>query len=130
MSIKVTWDNAERTIICFDFEGRWDWDELYAASDQATEMLDSVDHMVDFIMDIRETQKIPKDFMSHAERIASGSHPRRGMMVVVGANRLLRTVGSGLRRLFPDATRNLVFAADLEEAEEIIADQQMLRLRG
>ncbi len=127
MGIKVTWDNAERTIIYFDFEGRWDWDELYTASEQATRMLDSVDHVVDFIMDIREAQQIPKDFMSHAEHIASGSHPRRGIMVVVGANGLLRTLGSGLRRLFPDATRNLAFAADLEEAYEIIADKQMSR---
>jgi hypothetical protein len=127
MGIKVTWDNADRTIISFDFEGRWDWDELYIASDQATAMLDSTDHTVDFIMDIRETQQIPKDFMSHAERIASGSHPRRGIMVVVGANGLVRTLGGGLRRLFPDATRNLVFAADLEEAYEIIADKQVSR---
>jgi hypothetical protein len=126
MSIKVAWDNADRTIISFDFDNRWDWDELYAASDQATEMLDSVDHMVDFIMDIRETV-IPKDFMSHAERLASGSHPRRGVMVVVGVNGLLRTVGSGLRRLFPDATRNLVFAADVEEAYEVIEEKQMSR---
>jgi hypothetical protein len=127
MSIKVAWDNPEQTIISFDFEGRWDWDELYAASDQATRMLDSTDHMVDFIMDIRETQQIPKDFMSHAERVASGSHPRRGVMIVVGANGLLRTLGGGLRKLFPDATRNLAFAADLEEAYAIIADKQMPR---
>jgi hypothetical protein len=127
MSIMVTWDKADRTIISFDFAGRWGWDELYAASDQATGMLDSVDHTVDFIMDIRETQQIPKDFMSHAERLASGSHPHRGIMVVVGANGLLRTLGGGLRKLFPDATRNLVFAADVEEAYEIIEEKQTSR---
>jgi hypothetical protein len=126
MSIKVVWDNTERNIINFDFQGRWDWDELYAASDQATEMLDSVDYMVDFIMDIRETV-IPKDFMAHAERLASGSHPHRGIMVVVGANGLLRTLGGGLRKLFPDATRNLVFAADVEEAYDIIEEKQISR---
>jgi len=127
MGINVTWDDAERKIIYFNFDGPWQWDELYAASDQATAMLDSVGHMVDFIMDIREASQNPKDLMSHAERIASGSHPRRGIMVVVGANKLLRTVGSGLRKLFPVATRSVVFASDLEEAYEVITDRQMLR---
>ena len=127
MGINVSWDDAERKIIYFHFAGQWEWDELYTASDQATAMLDSADHTVDFIMDIREASQNPKDLMSHAERIASGSHPRRGIMVVVGANKLLRTVGSGLRKLFPVATRSVVFANDLEEAYEIIADKQMSR---
>jgi len=125
MGIAVSWDNPQRTIICFDFSQGWDWDDVYAASDQATTMLDSVEHTVHIIMDIRNGGKIPGDLMSHAERIASGHHPRRGMMIVVGANRLLRTVGGGLRKLFPDATRNVIFASDLEEAYEIIADGQM-----
>ena len=127
MGIAVTWDNPQRTVICFDFRDHWDWDDLYAASDQATAMLDTVNHTVHFIMDLRQANKIPGDLMAHAERIAGGHHPRRGKMIVVGANRLLRTVGGGLRKLFPDATRNVVFARDLEEAYEIIADSQPSR---
>jgi|FLYN01.1.fsa_nt_gi hypothetical protein len=127
MGIRVTWGNAERTFINFNFEGDWTWDELERATDQATGMLDSIDYTVDFIMDIRHANQVPKDLMSHAERIASGHHPRRGIMVVVGANRLLRTVGRGLRKLFPEATRNVLFAADLEEAHELIVERQMSR---
>ena len=124
MPITVKWDNPQHTIIQFDFDGEWTWDELEAATDQATGLLDSADRMVDFVMDLRGAKQVPGDLMSHAERIAGGHHPRRGAMVVVGANGLLRTLSGGLRKLFPEATRNVLFAADLEEAYEIIASRQ------
>ena len=125
MGVSVSWDNPDQTIIRFEFDGEWNWDELYAASDQATEMLDNSEHTVDFIMDIRRAKKIPNDLMSHAERLASGKHPRRGLMVVVGANKLLRTLSGGIRKLFPEATQNVILAADMEEAYMKIYERQV-----
>jgi hypothetical protein len=125
MGVRVSWDNPDRDIIRFEFDGEWNWDELHAASDQATDMLDTSVKTVDFIMDIRSTNKIPGDVMSHAERLASGSHARRGLMVVVGANKLLRTLSGGLRKLFPVATQNVILAADMEEAYMKIYERQV-----
>jgi hypothetical protein len=125
--IQVVWDNIDKTVIRFEFEGSWTWDDLYQASDEATAMLDTVPHMVDFVLDVRNANQIPRDFMNHAGNIANGQNPKRGLLVVVGANRLLRTLGGTLRRLFPQATKDVKIVGTLEEAYEVISKQHELR---
>jgi len=127
VSIRVAWDNIDKTVIRFEFEDSWTWDDLYAASDEATTMLDTVHNMVDFILNVRNANQIPRDFMNHAGDIASGENPKRGLLIVVGANRLLRTIGGTLRRLFPQATKDVEIVGTLEEAYEVISKQRELR---
>jgi len=125
MGIRVMWDNSERTIIRYEFETRWSWGDLYAASDEGTALLDSVGHRVDFIADLRGTSHLPGDFMQHAGRIAGGTHPRRGIVVVVGASPVLRGLSNTVGFLFRKATKDLRFADTLEEARTLIAAERV-----
>lgn len=125
MGIKVLWDNPEHTIVRYEFGPKWTWRDLNDASDAGTAWLDSVDHRVDFIADLSQTDHLPGDFMSHAGRIAGGSHPRRGIVVVVAASPFLRGLSNTLGRLYRKATRDLRFADTLDEAREIIASERV-----
>lgn len=124
MGIKVEWGNAEHAIIRYEFEPRWSWGDLYAASDEGTAWLDSVAHRVDFIADLRATRHLPADFMQHAGRIAGGTHPRRGIVVVVGASPVLRGLSNTLGFVYRKATQDLRFADSLEEARTVIAAER------
>ena len=44
MSVQVAWDNHEKTIVRYVFEGKWTWDEFYPAYNKAIEMENSVTH--------------------------------------------------------------------------------------
>lgn len=124
MGIKIMWDNDERTIMRYEFEARWSWADLYAASDEGTARLDSVDHRVDVIADLRGTSHLPGDFMQHAGRIAGGTHPHRGIVVVVGASPVLRGLSNTVGFLYRKATKDLRFADSLEEARTLIAKEK------
>ena len=49
MSVNVTWENNERTIIRLTVSGRWQWCELHAAKAQIEAMLDTVDYPVNIL---------------------------------------------------------------------------------
>jgi hypothetical protein len=47
MPITVNWDNDAKTVIRYDFEGHWNWDEFRAAANEAFVFTRSVQHRVD-----------------------------------------------------------------------------------
>ena len=59
MPVRVYWEDDSHTLVRYEFEGNWTWDELYPAYYQAIEMEKSVTHRVDVIMDMRQAGKDP-----------------------------------------------------------------------
>lgn len=124
MHITVDWDNENRTIIRFQFQRGWTWDNLRAAIGQADDLITSVDHPVNLVIDIREAGAIPADFMSGATDIFASGEARanEGVKVVVGAGRLVRMAYDALRRLYGSKLegRPFLFASSLEEAYKLL----------
>ena len=61
MAINVTWDNEEKTILRFTYEGPWDWEEFYASMAEGYAMMDAVGCKVDHIYDISNSPMLPKN---------------------------------------------------------------------
>ncbi len=53
MPITNYWLDAEHTIIKVDYEGRWTWDEFFVSADNGRDLAKSVDHRIDYILDMR-----------------------------------------------------------------------------
>jgi hypothetical protein len=53
MPIKLYWDNDEKTIARYDFEGRWTWDEYMTVMAELAVMMRSVDHRVDAVCNMK-----------------------------------------------------------------------------
>ncbi len=52
MPVTIDWDNDAHTALLMTFSGRWTWDDVYKASDRSNrELLVSIDHRVDIILD-------------------------------------------------------------------------------
>jgi hypothetical protein len=124
MPIRVAWDKADKTIVRLVFNGDWTWADLDRASDEAAALIDTVDHKVAVLLDVRRARQIPGDFMNHAGRIADGHNPKRGILVVVGASMLMQTVGGALFKLFPEATKDVMMAGTMDEAYAVIERQR------
>jgi hypothetical protein len=82
VSIGVVWDNDEKSIIRCDFNGKWRWDDLFAALDQIRGMSAAVPHTVDAIIDFTHASYIPTgsifSFEGQHQRVARVDRHRGG----------------------------------------------------
>ncbi|MCB9457710.1 MAG: hypothetical protein H6671_17130 [Anaerolineaceae bacterium] len=124
MSITTAWGNPEQTVIHLTFKRGWTWAQLKTAVAQADDLLTSVDHTVDLLIDIREAGGVPGDFLSAAgELFASGeARANEGRKIVLGAGPLIRTAYNGLVRVYGYRMKNrpFVFAANWSQAQGML----------
>ena len=69
MGIVLEWENGQHTIIRWTFSGAWTWDDFEAAQREFHAMLNTVDHNVDVIADLRQSQLLPKDTFANFKRL-------------------------------------------------------------
>lgn len=129
MAIQIFWHDEEKQIIRCDVNGRWTWGDLQSALRKTISMMDSVQHKVDFIIDLRNGSFMtnPLSALAQAQSVATPeTHPNEGVKVVVGANALVRTVYDGYRRITTSMGKNQVFqfANTMDEAHRIIEQQR------
>jgi len=124
MPVTNSWDNDEKTIIRMEIAGRWTWDEMYQASDAGYTMLESVPHIVYPIIDMRQSQAIPGNAITHASGLMRRQHPRTGMSVFVGANTIVVSLWRAFVHVYSLFSReqDFKFANSLDEARQLIAD--------
>ena len=123
MAIVTRWDNKKKTVILLEFESEWNWDELEEAVQRADQLIGSVDHFVDLIIDLEGTA-IPRDVLTAAKTLlASGdARPNEGARVVVGANGAIRTIYQTIQKTFNSAVegREVLFAPNMRDARAIV----------
>jgi hypothetical protein len=128
MSIDVRWDDEERTIIHFTYEGAFTWDELAAVHREMGEMMDGVNRQVDVITEFANAV-IPDGALTNFPRVVRLTFlldPRIRLMVVVGADRFACALVELFGRLY-GVVDKLKLTATLEEACEIIAEHRRAR---
>ncbi len=123
MAILTRWDNKKKTVVLLEFESEWTWPDLEVAIHKADELIGSVEHFVDLIIDL-EGAAIPRDIMTGAKNLlASGeARPNEGARVVVGANGALRAIYQTVQKTFNSDMegREVLFADTLADARAII----------
>jgi len=123
MPIKTEWETDEKVVLLSIYEGHWDLDEFYAAVQDINNMMDSVDHEVNIILDMRNSKALPKGFIGAIRQTGKKRHPCLGTMVLVGGNLLLRTFNDMFLKLYPrpSSSRAMYMVANYEEAHAIFA---------
>lgn len=100
MAIDVQWGDYNKTILIYHAQGAWTWNELYTATEQAHHMLDTVNHVVDSIIDLSEANAMPSGSLWHARRMAALRHVNSGRAVYVGGHNFLKAIFDVLQRLY------------------------------
>lgn len=123
MHIQVEWANHEQNVVHLTFQRGWTWDDLKQAIQRADTLIDSVEHTVHLIIDIRNGG-IPNDFLQAAGDIFAQGEARanEGTRVVIGAGLLIRAAYRSLQAVYGSklADRPFQFASNLEEAHALI----------
>jgi hypothetical protein len=123
MTIQVTWDNEEKTVIRHDFAGPWMWEEFWEIIGRTNRMIQEVPHRVHIIANMREAV-MPRGLgmMSNMRKATLSAPPNRGMIVVV-VNPFLKTLLSLFMSFDPEMTGMMFSAESIEEARRVIAER-------
>jgi hypothetical protein len=121
VAVEIHWDNPEKTVVRMEMIGRWTWEEAYTGSKVGYEMLDSVPHRVNIIIDLRQSKGIPVNSLTHARSMIGRRHLRTGLTVFVGANDLFINLWNVFCRVYGVFARpaEFTFAKSVEDAYAI-----------
>ena len=120
MGITVQWDNEEKTVIRYDFEGYWEWSEFRKKAEEAFAMTRSVKHKVDTISNFLPGTSLPKNAIFQFRRIMSEAPENRGVNCIVGASNFIRTLVTIFSRIYTQLGERLIIADSLSQARSIL----------
>ncbi|MEO8606838.1 MAG: hypothetical protein ABI690_03095 [Chloroflexota bacterium] len=121
MPVRVYGEDETHTLVHYDFEGNWTWDELYPAYYQAIEMEKSVSHRVDVILDMRQSKKIPSNALMHIKNISDKQPPNIGLSVIVTNSAFLASMYKIGVQFYAKIGHYFFLTTSLDEARQMIA---------
>ncbi len=87
MTALAAWDTDDETVVRVDLTDPWTWKEYDRAIDQACELIKTVDHLVDLIINLTDSQAAPAvQSLRHFQRTLSLMPENTGLMVAAGGD--------------------------------------------
>ena len=125
-AIDVKWLNDEQKIVHYHFQKGWQWSDLDNAFKAAWNLMDTVTHKVDVILDFTDaTMSVPGGALTHGRRIFSNKpHSNLRLTVLVG-NRFISQLTETARKFLPKGLDqwDLRFAASFVQAQDMVKER-------
>lgn len=112
----------KKTIVVQTYSGKVLVEDYYHAIDKSAELLSSVQHPVDLIMDASEAKTDMKGFLTAVSYANKKVPENQRLVIVVGAGRFMQTMGKVAGKIAPRATENVYFVDTLEDARNVITE--------
>lgn len=120
MGIRVYWGDERQTLVCYEFNGAWSWDDLHFAVRQAAVLQRTVTHRVDVIFDMRESGRIPANPMGNFRVVAEGQPPNVALGVFIPLKRFLVALLEALAKFSPAMQQYYRIAETWDDAVKMI----------
>lgn len=130
MAIDLYWDDDELTTLLCVFDGRWTWDELYATLDTIKHITEDVTHEVAAIIDIRKGMSFPGgsplslQSLENAKKLLRMGESGTGIIFIVGANAVIRTMYETMHALNPQSLAKVRFTDSVRLAREMLRERK------
>jgi hypothetical protein len=121
MVIRYYWQDDEKTLIRYELEGSWTWDEMYQVLYEAREEILAIDHRVDAIIDLRNTHNVPAAGLTHIKRVSDLNTPNTVLSVFVTSSGFFRSLYEMAARIHKKVAQHYRIVSTIEEAEALIA---------
>ena len=122
MGIQVVWDDEGRSIIRWEFQATWDWDDFQRACDRSLEMARSVDYRIDVISYTSDTEKLPPGTLTHFKRVYDEHPENTHLIVITGGNVFVNSAIKMASRVYRIPSWRT--AKTLEEARDTITQDR------
>lgn len=120
MTIKLSWDNEERTALLYQFPEKWTWDDFYVIKKQADVMLDELDHSAALIFDMSLTRSIPTGVLSQSKKLLDNAHPHGTPIILVGTSLIIQAMLNLVGKFNLRATELILAVNTVDQAREIV----------
>lgn len=135
MSVSLKWDNHNKTVLRLFFWDEWSASQYSELFEEALEMIASVSHDVDLLIDFRTGEFLPKfDTIPIFRRMMDSLPENAGILVYVSESQAQRAIFSvhlkfyeTLRKHQP---RRLFFVDDVPQAYELIEYHRIERSKA
>ena len=128
MPVTYCWDSEDRKAICYSYEGRWTWKELYTVLEESRQLWSEVDHSIDVIVDFTQSTGFPPgNILGHFHNVSTYySSVKAGNTTVIGANDYFRMASEVFNqvsiRQHQKPRVHTFFVKDIESARAILAE--------
>lgn len=122
MPITVEWFDVKQTVILFQFDGQWVWDDFYVAFEkQVNPMLESIPHSAHLIFDFTHTITMPMNGALHARNVFKNLAPNWEQSIVVSDRKFIQVVVDIFQKMdFYGAGKKTLKAKSLDEALHMV----------
>lgn len=120
MGVRVEWDNNEKTILKQIYEGKCTVADFHTAVDLCNQYLNTVDHQVSVIVDMRKASLGGSNFLSARNHIDTKSPTNTRIAVIVGAPSFLKALANISQKVLPRVMKDVHFVNSYEEAYAMI----------
>jgi hypothetical protein len=121
MAVNLEWYVDPRVCLlrCVD---RWEWTDLYESIGAACDIADSMaPARVDTILDFKPSRPLPEGpIITHLRNGAFHARPNNGFIVIVGADRVVKSFVKMFDKVYPALAGHYRLADDVEEAMVVI----------
>jgi hypothetical protein len=128
MPVSTRWDNDQKNIMLWVFEGRWTWNDYYECRDDVNADIAAMTHTVHIIVDMRTSNTLPNSVITHGHSAVSQPPRNLGLTVIVGVNPVLRAFYGMFSRLYTSLLVQkrveMHMVRTIEEAYALIDDYQ------
>lgn len=130
MPITIEWDDSEKTIIRYTYQGKWTWEENDQISAQSVAFAKEVDHPLDVIIDFRNSHLLPERALSRFRDYLTPSDKTMSFQtaVLVFQSEFLARMLEIFSRLYSGVRGKIHSATSVEEAREIIIKARAARM--
>jgi hypothetical protein len=120
MPVNMLWDDAEKSILRFEYQGKWTWEEVNDTMVKANLELTAAQHRVDTIHDFTGSSGLPSNALSHASNLSRQIPMQTGISVVTGSSAFINTMLSVFSKVYPQLGSRYKSAHTLDEAHALI----------
>lgn len=117
----MQWENDEKTIVRWTFEGVWTWGDFRVAQAELHNMIRYLGYQVDVIADMRRSPALPRDTFHNFKSAELKALPNRDRVVLVGGSFLVRGMASTFNQVFRNRPTRFLLADTVEEAQSMLA---------
>ncbi len=128
MGVSVDWYRERKNVICYTFDGTWDWDDLYVCRTWVVQQMAEVkvEEKFSVIVDLRATRHVPPNVLIHLRGIIRTTPTNHtGVSVFVTPGVIVEIYLKVLRQLSPALLKRfrVFFVTTLEDAEQLLDDR-------
>jgi hypothetical protein len=121
VGIHVAWENAEHTIIRYEYDHDWTWEDFHAAAQQGIALSKTVPHPVAHLANLQHAQlSAQSNGFVTIRNFLRTIKPDQGVVIIVH-NHLSAIMLNIFKRIYPEYGNSFFGVASLEDAHRLIA---------